>query len=450
MIPRSLLRGGFIDLIAKLSTSNKSITAHNIMVRAKINNPFVELEYNETIRLGQSIDDVNLVLQALEKELENHNRAIEDRETLQKELLILNDIIASHDIRKNYENYKTQQETKNAALKKLSGMNEELRILNDAKSQLDAQRRSTHIAVEEINKSLEYIFFCKEHLSLRLGEDGLYHLNTNGNPVNPNRISCGERNALALCYFFIEIARNTAARNAYSSELLLVIDDPVSSFDMENRIGIISFLRLKLDQILKNCKTTKILIMTHDVSVMYDLQKAINEISTDCKSENKAANVTSLRLHNKTLSEFTYKQNEYAQLLQMVYEYAKGPEDEEDLDLVIGNVMRRALEAFSFFSFKLGIDKVSLDRAVLNQLPNNEYQDYFQNLMYRLVLNNESHFEENLKGSPEVSWFSHLSTADKQRTAKDVLCFIYLLNDLHLLSHLPTAKDDLETWCSQI
>ena len=64
--------------------------------------------------------------------------------------------------------------------------------------------------------------------------------------------------------------------------------------------------------------------------------------------------------------------------------------------------------------------------------------------MYRLVLNGESHFKEAVQGAPEMSFWVHLSTAEKQRTAKDILCFIYKLNELHILMHLPDAKPDLD------
>lgn len=112
--------------------------------------------------------------------------------------------------------------------------------------------------------------------------------------------------------------------------------------------------------------------------------------------------------------------------------------------------MRRVLEAFSSFSFKKGVEDVSLDERVLELLSDEESKVYYRNLMYRLVLNNESHFLENIQGAPEMSFFSHLSSDEKQRTAKDILCFIYRLNKVHILSHLPDAESDLMTWCAGV
>ena len=49
---------------------------------------------------------------------------------------------------------------------------------------------------------------------------------------------------------------------------------------------------------------------------------------------------------------------------------------------------------------------------------------------------------------------STVSHTDKQRTAKDVLCFIYLLDEKHIISHLKeygnSAITNLEQWCNDI
>ena len=46
--------------------------------------------------------------------------------------------------------------------------------------------------------------------------------------------------------FFCKHFRNQEETTAYTKEYLLLIDDPVSSFDMENKTGIMSFLRYQL------------------------------------------------------------------------------------------------------------------------------------------------------------------------------------------------------------
>lgn len=53
-----------------------------------------------------------------------------------------------------------------------------------------------------------------------------------------------------------------------------------------------------------------------------------------------------------------------------------------------------------------------------------------------------------------MNFFSVVSSNEKQRTARDILCFIYLLNNKHLIAHLKeygnTAIVNLNQWCNDI
>ena len=55
--------------------------------------------------------------------------------------------------------------------------------------------------------------------------------------------------------------------------------------------------------------------------------------------------------------------------------------------------------------------------------------------MYRLVLHGGSHKEEQVK-KLNINFFSVISPEEKRRTAKDIICFMYLLNKAHVLAHL--------------
>ena len=74
--------------------------------------------------------------------------------------------------------------------------------------------------------------------------------------------------------------------------------------------------------------------------------------------------------------------------------------------------------------------------------------------MYRLVLHGGSHKEEYVKSMNDLNFFTLISEKEKERTAKDILCFIYCLNKPHLLAHLkdvdPDAESKLNLWCQDI
>lgn len=73
--------------------------------------------------------------------------------------------------------------------------------------------------------------------------------------------------------------------------------------------------------------------------------------------------------------------------------------------------------------------------------------------MYRLVLHGGSHRLEQVNSMSDFNFFSHISDYEKIQIAKDILCFIYLLNKRHLLRHLKTCKNvesNLKAWCNNI
>ena len=73
--------------------------------------------------------------------------------------------------------------------------------------------------------------------------------------------------------------------------------------------------------------------------------------------------------------------------------------------------------------------------------------------MYRLVLNNESHFQDTVKSLNNMNFFGSISPDEKIRTAKDILCLMFLLNPDHIESHLSgisNATQTIQSWCDAI
>ncbi len=106
--------------------------------------------------------------------------------------------------------------------------------------------------------------------------------------------------------------------------------------------------------------------------------------------------------------------------------------------------MRRILEAFSTFIYKKGIEDVSIDDSILSCIDDKDYVEYFKNLMYRLVLHGESHMEERVEFLQDPEYLDFISDEAKERTAQEVICFMYKLNSKHVLAHLD-GENDVET-----
>jgi len=152
---------------------------------------------------------------------------------------------AHYGVQKDYAAYERQ--TKESADKRR--VRDELSRAAEAKqAELDAlesKKAGTDIAVDCINESLRYIFADKDRFTVE-PKNGEYVLKSRRHDVCPADVSTGERHILALAYFFVDIMANHAKKDFYKDERILVIDDPVSSYDQENRIGVYSFLAVAL------------------------------------------------------------------------------------------------------------------------------------------------------------------------------------------------------------
>ncbi len=432
------------ELLKKI---NDTIDTNNEIIQKKIDNPYVPLNDKDISNVAELIKKLNTKLDNLKKEKDIHNTKVGDIEGYKNTLTDINEQLAYYEIIKDCEQFKIQKIEYDKAKKCLDEAKNDEDKQDKLLKQLDEERKNTRIAIEVINAFLEYIFFTKNRLAIKSDGDG-YKVLSNGKMVPPQQISVGERNILGLCYFFAKIMEKREKNSVYGDENLLIIDDPISSYDFENKIGILSFLKLQLARILNGNINSRVIVMTHDLTTLCELQKIFKELSDDWKKNLQGIKIgySILELKDCVLRDFNIDSRQaYTKLLKQVYYY--GNDESDDNDIIIGNVMRQALEAFSTFEYKLGIDKVSTDDKILSQIPP-EYTDYFKNLMYRLVLHGGSHKEEEVNNL-NINFFSVISPEEKRRTAKEIICFMYLLNKVHVLTHLKgndNVEGTIEEW----
>lgn len=119
-----------------------------------------------------------------------------------------------------------------------------------------------------------------------------------------NYLSFGEANALAVIIFAIENKNNSS---------LLVLDDPVSSFDNNKRYAIFNYLFNKKNNLFFG-KT--ILLMTHDFQTVVAFAK-------NSKLKNYEKTFSYLRNTNQHLTENPFSENEIYSSLLWYKEYAK-------------------------------------------------------------------------------------------------------------------------------
>lgn len=435
-----------IDLIEVL---NELIRKNNMLLQSKIDDVFTPIT-KELSEVTDIYNQLHTALNELESERIKFNSAAADTQPIKNRLLAINDQIAYYDVITPVTQMNTQNGLKNQAQKEYNDAVLARGKQKEVIETLDAQRKRIDIAIDIINNSLKYIFFAEGRLSIARNGD-VYRILSHGKPVQPKDISVGERNIIGLSYFFTKILQGKRKETAYDDEYLIVIDDPVSSYDLENKVGILSFLKYKMSQFLCGNANTKIVATTHDLLTFFDLEKMCKELQEewDKKFSGQKTKYSLFELKNCELERFQYiRRHEYTELLKQIFDYAQG--NASEYEIVIGNIMRQALEAFSTFEYKKGIEKVSTDDVILDASGMcEEHKSYFKNLMYRIVLNGGSHREEQAR-SMEMDFLSLISEAEKRRTAQEILCFIYLLNKPHLLAHIGDESAVLDGWCNDI
>ena len=401
-----------------------------------LSNPFCE---EDKKAYSIFLTDWKNALEVLQRCVERFNDTVSRRNKLSHQIKTENNLLARKQLSAPLNGYKQAVENSNKNSKDLEDKAKECEIVKSEIKTLQQKKENTDIALNYINKELQYVFYSKRKVKLEPG-DGCYKLKINDRNVTPKKISVGERNVLGLCYFFAKLFGGKTDAAKYSSEYLLVIDDPVSSFDYGNRVGVMSLLRFQFGNILKGNVNSRILVMSHDLHSVFDLVKIRNEVVSGSTDR------SFMELANNKL-DVNRVQNEYEKLLEYIYKYASntGTDDsDETLELSIGNLMRRMMEAFSSFCYNESFEKMVRNEKVLSLIPKVK-RSYYENFMGRLTLNTESHMAESIYTLDSIT--TCFTKDEKVQTAKSVLLFLLYVNKPHLSAYLDSAQiATIEGW----
>lgn len=430
-------------LMEQMNEINEKICSVNNTILVKESNVYNLID-EFSIDVGKSIEKFKNDVLEFSKYICITNDKIIGIKKLKKEMSDLNKIVARFEIKDELTRYKKSIKEKNNNDSKIDILNQQMESLNNEINIIKSKLKNFSIAEQIINDDLAYMFLSNDRLSIRY-IDNKYHVLSRGSQINMKKLSTGERNAIALCYFFAQVLENTNEDSKYSNEFFLIIDDPISSFDYENKIGIYSFFRFKLDTILKKSQN-KIIILTHELEAILNFEK----YGKDLKYTNNKKFSSIMQLYNYQIKKYeNIDHNVYTQSLNQIYNYANDLDD--SLENTIGNSMRKVLEAYSTFVYKVGMDELTRNSEIISKLPY-KLRKYYSNFMYRFILNSESHMEEKMDIYPHSNFFEIISPNEKKITAKRLLIFLYLDNKIHLKKHLNNNNylNQIKQWCTEL
>lgn len=162
-------------------------------------------------------------------------------------------------------------------------------------------------------------------------------------------ISEGEKNLLALLFFYYELFADNKQQRVKPEIELIIVDDPISSMDDSNKFYILELMKNLLE--LSN---QQIFVMTHSWEDYCNLSYGRNSWGNNqpfATFEIRKANGKS------ELSQLKNIEKPYKYLFKEIFEFSQKREDDLKTDCQIyhyPNVMRRVFE--EWYSFKIGRD----------------------------------------------------------------------------------------------
>lgn len=432
----------FENLSKAVDDLNEFVKGAVQALQDKLGNPYAPATGVDESVFSNLCADVTTAVDAVNDKISEYNEKLAKVPILRKEIERMNTMLAFREAESFIAEYKrtcSDAETaKDEALKaaaKVTGKQDEIQ-------RMQAQTDEIGTAMKRINDYLR-IVFGKDRLTLQSAGNDKYSILSRGREISPKSLSIGERNAIALAYFFACVVERKEEDYEYSEPTLLILDDPVSSFDMENKAGMISLIGQQCSKILKGCDQSKVLILTHDFMTLRDLSVVRNKLAgalgcgaSETEEYNELQNGKSRDRKTKDIRE----NNDYHNRLLNIYHYANADDPRENpFDSNMGSIIRRLLEQYATFRYHKSWFELFSDES-LKGLEQSK-KDAIQALYMRPVLNPESHGTNEVYQSEEI-----------QRVARMVMAYLYLTDRTHLTSYISDHRQlkNIEQWADDL
>lgn len=337
-----------------LSDYNKFIGKMATRLEEKKKNLYTKMEGFDNTEFGRLRFKLDETLSKLSEKVNEQNTVINDRKRTQDDSIAMNNWLAYLDHKNEIDKLLALRKGIETKRTEIGGKAEEIKGYEQAIQGLSLATKNMADAVKMINYFIATAFFDEDRLKLEASDrDGKYQLVTRGQRVKPRQVSIGERNILAISYFFATLFENTSASNRYDIDRLIVIDDPISSFDKGSRAGMLSIFRVMMNKLLKNGNDVinthcKILIMSHDRQTVTDFKAIASELD-----RNDCINIRELKVTEgrSEIYDFYDRGSDYMICMRNLLDFALSDSPTDVKFYGIGNQLRQALETYAKLNF---------------------------------------------------------------------------------------------------
>ncbi|WP_122745823.1 AAA family ATPase [Pseudomonas viridiflava] len=349
------------DLFEKLVNElNAVIFAWQEAIEQKINNPFDKSIVTPEVS-AELINRINSAYELSMEAINKHNNKSENfkAETGKSKLALELHFAASEFSAFGFSQKNQTIGDERVALEKISS-----NIL-DAREKIKTLEQSLSnetVAEEKFNESL-HKFIGRTELCLRFNKlrKG-YEIIRNNEGDHDGNLSEGEKTAIAFIYFITKLEEN----NKKIKDTIIVVDDPVSSFDSNHLFHAYSFLRTQC------VEAKQLFVLTHNftyyklVRDWFETTNRNRRLSKPTKSvtgffytiKSNAVIPRSSALTNADPSLVKYN-SEYHYIFSRLYEYKEKITLNRDEAFLTANLSRKLVESFFTFKFPKGRSNIS-------------------------------------------------------------------------------------------
>lgn len=371
------------------------------MLEEKQKNPFTIVNSIETDKdFFQSYNDA---LFALINVLKKHNALSSSQKQLAE---TAKEKIEKHFVCKHVlaDSLKSNENLVKTLDKSISTSEAEIIELSTRLKELEDDLKSDTIAIAGINEHL-HKFLGRNDIVLERLEQGGYQLKRNG--IIARNLSEGEKTAISLIYFFSKIQEN----DAELKDLIIVVDDPVSSFDSNHLFNASAYIKNLVD------KAQQLFVLTHNFWFFKQVRDWMSKKNENERKRNRpeVSNmylVESGKLKNATQPLMKFH-SEYQHVFSTVLNYHQSDACDDSTCFAIANAGRRLLEGFNSFktpdnsgfnsilelATKKGLDSAKRDRVFffLNKYSHLDRIESFDNTVETLL-------EEGRNVATDILW----------------------------------------------
>lgn len=344
------LRQPYIDACAEFSTAietlNIEIQDWQKALNSKISNP---LDTSITItKVSQlAINTHNIAIQKISDVIFQHNHKSQNfkQETTkakkQLELHYTTKEITVFDYHNKKNEITSRMSTNSQLLSKINARRIEINKIEDSLS-------NESLGADQFNLAL-HRFLGRTELSLSFNQakKGYVILRNETEHVKGN-LSEGEKTAIAFVYFITKLSEN----DNDITQTIVVIDDPISSFDSNHLFHAYSYLRA-------NCeKASQLFVLTHNFTFFKLVRDWIARLNTKAETNNSRFYI--VRANNDTPRSSTLSDadkaliaynSEYHYIFSRLNALKKQESLETDDHFLAANLSRKLLESFLTFKF---------------------------------------------------------------------------------------------------